>query len=49
MGERESAPDIDNCIALANFYNVTLDDLVRYNSEKELLPIRPGASTASAW
>ncbi len=37
----ESAPDIDNCIALANFYNVTLDDLVRYNSEKELLPIPP--------
>lgn len=37
----ESAPDLDNCVALANFYDVTLDDLVRYNSEKELLPIPP--------
>ena len=37
----ESAPDIDNCIALANFYNVTLDDLVRYAPEGQLLPIPP--------
>ena len=37
----ESAPDIDNCIALASFYDVTLDDLVRYASEEELLPIPP--------
>ena len=26
----ESLPDIDNCIALARLYNVTLDDLVTY-------------------
>lgn len=37
----ESAPDIDNCIALANFYDVTLDDLVRYTPEGQLLPIPP--------
>ena len=37
----ESAPDIDNCIALANFYDVTLDDLVRYIPEEQLLPIPP--------
>ena len=37
----ESTPDIDNCIALANFYDVTLDDLVRYASNAELLPIPP--------
>lgn len=37
----ESAPDIDNCIALARFYDVTLDDLVRYASNEELLPIPP--------
>ena len=37
----ESAPDIDNCIALANFYNVTLDDLVLYAPEGQLLTIPP--------
>lgn len=29
----ESQPDIENCMALAELYNVTLDDLVRYDSE----------------
>ena len=29
----ESQPDIENCMALAELYNVTLDDLVRYASE----------------
>lgn len=37
----ESAPDIENCVALAAFYDVTLDDLVRYNEKKEVLPIPP--------
>lgn len=37
----ESAPDIENCVALAAFYDVTLDDLVRYNEENEVLPIPP--------
>lgn len=37
----ESLPDIDNCVALAAFYDVTLDDLVKYGAERELLPIPP--------
>ncbi len=37
----ESAPDIENCVALARFYDVTLDDLVQYPSETALLPIPP--------
>lgn len=36
----ESLPDIDNCIALARLYNVTLDDLVTYakNPDQEKKP-----------
>ena len=28
----ESVPDVENCVALAAFYDVSLDDLVRYAS-----------------
>ena len=37
----ESVPDVQNCVALAAFYDVSLDDLVRYASEREVLPIPP--------
>lgn len=37
----ESLPDIINCEALADLYDVSLNDLVRYNSEKEGFPIPP--------
>ena len=37
----ESVPDVENCVALAAFYDVSLDDLVRYDSEREVLPIPP--------
>lgn len=36
-----SLPDILNCDALADLYDVSLNDLVRYDSEKEGLPIPP--------
>ena len=37
----ETVPDLENCIALASLYNVTLDNLVHYNSERADLPIAP--------
>ncbi len=37
----ETLPDLENCIALANLYNVTLDDLVNYDPVKADLPIAP--------
>lgn len=37
----ESVPDIGNCVALARFYDVSLDDLVCYCAEKVGLPIPP--------
>lgn len=37
-----SLPDIENCCALAQLYNVALDDLVRYQSDQmDGLPIPP--------
>ena len=36
-----SLPDILNCDVLADLYDVSLNDLVRYDSEKEGLPIPP--------
>ncbi len=36
----ETVPDINNCKALANFYNVTIDDLLNYKEEKDA-PIPP--------
>ncbi|RSK25854.1 XRE family transcriptional regulator [Bacillus sp. HMF5848] len=37
----ETVPDINNCIALAELYGVTLDDLVNYPDEEEGMGIRP--------
>lgn len=37
----ESLPDILKCEALADLYDVSLNDLVRHNPEKEGLPIPP--------
>lgn len=37
----ESLPDILNCDALADLYDVSLNDLVRYDQEKVGLPIPP--------
>lgn len=31
----ESLPDIENCILLAKLYNVTIDDLVKYATDKK--------------
>lgn len=37
----DSLPDIIKCDALAELYDVSLNDLVRYDSEKEGIPIPP--------
>ena len=37
----ESVPDIHSCLALANLYNVTLDNLVSYKEEVEGLAVPP--------
>ena len=38
----DTAPDLDNCLALAKLYNVTLDDLVQYDQEQSAgVPIAP--------
>jgi AbrB family looped-hinge helix DNA binding protein len=37
----DSLPDILNCEALADFFDVSLNDLVRYDPQKEGLPIAP--------
>lgn len=37
----ESLPDILNCEALADLYDVSLNDLVRYDAEQEGIPIPP--------
>lgn len=37
----DSLPDIINCEALANLFDVSLNDLVRYNPEQEGIPIGP--------
>jgi AbrB family looped-hinge helix DNA binding protein len=37
----DSLPDILNCDALADLFNVSLNDLVRYDSGKEGIPIPP--------
>jgi AbrB family looped-hinge helix DNA binding protein len=37
----ESVPDIVNCQALAELYDVSLDDLVRHDAEAEGIPIPP--------
>ena len=37
----ETTPDLSNCLALAQFYDVSLDDLVRFDSTKTGLPFPP--------
>lgn len=37
----DTLPDILNCEALADFYDVSLNDLVRYDSELQGMPIAP--------
>lgn len=37
----ESTPDINSCIALANLYKVTLDDLVTHSEKDTGVPIPP--------
>jgi len=38
----ESMPDIENCVALAKVFGVSLDDLVNYKTEEAMgLPIAP--------
>ena len=37
----ETVPDITNCIALAELYGVTLDDLVNHSKQKNGIGIQP--------
>lgn len=37
----ETVPDILNCNALAELYDVSLDSLIHYDQEKEHMPITP--------
>ncbi len=37
----ETAPDLENCIALAELYGVTVDDLIRYEPGVQGIPIAP--------
>lgn len=37
----ESVPDINSCLALANLYGVTLDNLVSYKEEVEGISVPP--------
>ena len=37
----ETTPDLSNCLALAQFYDVSLDDLVRFDSTQTGLPFPP--------
>lgn len=37
----ETMPDINNCIALAELYGVTLDNLINHSDEKEGIGIPP--------
>lgn len=39
----DSLPDIDNCVALARLYDITLDNLVN-DSEDTVVPIIPKAN-----
>lgn len=44
----ETTPDLSNCLALAQFYDVSLDDLVRaLTPPRPVCPSRPRGSTAS--
>ena len=45
----ESTPDLLRCDALAALYDVSLDDLLRFDQRPGRLPLPPGGSTSSAW
>lgn len=36
-----TTPDLENSIALAEFYGVTLDNLVKFDAKKSGIPIPP--------
>ena len=36
-----SLPDLPNCVALADYYGVTVDDLLRYDPARGGLPVPP--------
>ena len=44
----DSLPDIINCEALADLYDVSLNDLVRHDPEEAGLPIAPRTNIFSA-
>lgn len=37
----ESIPDLSNCVALANLFQVSLDDLIHYSEQENGMPIPP--------
>lgn len=37
----DTVPDLENCIALAELYGVTVDDLIRYEPDVQGVPIAP--------
>jgi len=37
----DSLPDIENCRALADLYDVTIDDLISYSEQQQKLPVPP--------
>ena len=37
----ETVPDLENCLALAELYGVTVDDLIRYEPDAAGIPIAP--------
>ena len=37
----ESTPDISNCLAISELFNVSIDDLVKHNEQETMVPIPP--------
>lgn len=37
----DSIPDLSNCVALANLFQVSLDDLIHYSEQENGMPIPP--------
>lgn len=44
-----TVPDINNCLALAELYGVTLDDLINYSDDKEGIGIQPKGKHIFGW
>ena len=36
-----SMPDINNCVALAEYFNVSVDDLIRFDNQGSGMPVPP--------